>query len=393
MRLLKLDFLRSWREVSRFTALPEAERALVFYAESHASWVHFAPIVEHLTGALDRRVAYVTSSREDPILTTDNARIRPFFIGEGAACTYWFMNLRAGVAVLTMPDLESFHKKRSRVAPVHYAYVFHSMVSTHMIYRPGAFDHYDTLFAVGPHHLAELRAAEAAAGLEPRRIVEHGYGRLDTLLAAAPEPSKLAPPQGNTPPRVLVAPSWGPEGLLESRGEALVEGLLAAGCQVIVRPHPETGKRWPQTLERLERFRRDECFELETDIASQDSLLTSHLMVSDWSGAALEYAFGLERPVLFIDVERKINNPAYDELGIEPLEVAIRAQIGEVLPPDRLDEIGAAIGRLVAAPEAWRDRIRAARERTVFHVGRSGAVAAEELARLADERSAAGTAA
>ena len=32
-------------------------------------------------------------------------------------------------------------------------------------------------------------------------------------------------------------------------------------------------------------------------------------MVSDWSGVAMEFAFGLERPVLFIDVPRKTNNP------------------------------------------------------------------------------------
>ena len=32
-------------------------------------------------------------------------------------------------------------------------------------------------------------------------------------------------------------------------------------------------------------------------------------MVSDWSGAALEYSFGLKKPVIFLDLPKKVNNP------------------------------------------------------------------------------------
>ena len=60
----------------------------------------------------------------------------------------------------------------------------------------------------------------------------------------------------------------------------------------------------------------------------------SDLMISDWSGAALDYAFGLGKPVLFIDVPRKVNDPSYTELGIEPIESSIRDVVGMVIPPD-----------------------------------------------------------
>ena len=59
-------------------------------------------------------------------------------------------------------------------------------------------------------------------------------------------------------------------------------------------------------------------------------MTAADLMISDWSGAALEYAFGIERPVLFLDVARKINNPRYVDLGIEPIEARMREQIGAV---------------------------------------------------------------
>ena len=54
------------------------------------------------------------------------------------------------------------------------------------------------------------------------------------------------------------------------------------------------------------------------------------MMVSDWSGAAIEYAFALEKPVIFCDVPRKVNNPDYQEIDREPIEVSIREKIGTI---------------------------------------------------------------
>lgn len=119
-------------------------------------------------------------------------------------------------------------------------------------------------------------------------------------------------------------------------------------------------------------------------MGESDSLFESDLLICDWSGMAIEYALGLERPVLFIDVPRRIRNPAYRELGIEPFEVFIREEVGAVLAPDRLAELPERIGQLLREPEGFRTRIRALREKWVFNIGRSARVAAEEIARIAD---------
>jgi YidC/Oxa1 family membrane protein insertase len=135
----------------------------------------------------------------------------------------------------------------------------------------------------------------------------------------------------------------------------------------------------------LAAFRGRPNFELELDIASQDSLQRSDLMISDWSGAALEYAFGLERPVLFVDVARKVNNPDYEQLGIEPLEVSVRERIGRVVDPSRLDAVPAAVEALVSDASGYRQQIRETRAQTVHNVGTSGRVAAEFIASKADD--------
>ena len=85
--------------------------------------------------------------------------------------TILFKILKAGIMIMTMPDLEVYNIKRS-IYSVHYLYVNHSMVSMHMIYRKGAFDHFDTLFCVGPHHVREIRETEKTYGLKPKKLIK-----------------------------------------------------------------------------------------------------------------------------------------------------------------------------------------------------------------------------
>src|SRR5207248_9533577 len=126
-------------------------------------------------------VCYVTSAHADPVLTSPPPGIRPFCIGSGLILPIFFQSLQTKLLVTTVPDLDQFHVKRS-LYPVHYVYLFHSINSTHMTYRRGAFDAYDTVFCVGPHHLKEIRRAEEIYNLKPKTLVEHGYGRLDAIL-------------------------------------------------------------------------------------------------------------------------------------------------------------------------------------------------------------------
>lgn len=48
------------------------------------------------------------------------------------------------------------------------------MVSTHMMYRLGAFDHYDFILGVGPRHIRELRQHEKLYQLPTKTLVEAG---------------------------------------------------------------------------------------------------------------------------------------------------------------------------------------------------------------------------
>jgi hypothetical protein len=373
-----------------FERLALADRTIVFYAEDGGSWPHFAPIVQALTDDLGRELAYLTSSETDPILVDPPAGVVPFCIGEGVGRAFLFKSMEVGVLVATVPQLGISVLPRSQRAAAlgtQYVYVFHSMVSTHMIYEPDGFDHYDTVCCVGPYMVDEIRKREELEGLPAKELVEHGYGRLDTILATSP-PARLPDPDR---PTVLVAPSWGPTCILETVGPEVVSALLDGGCRVIVRPHPMTKKRTPAAWDRLRTaYAQHPDVVLDEDIAAATSLAESDLMVSDWSGAALEYAFGFQRPVVFVDTERKVNNQRWAELGIEPFEARVREQVGRVVSPDALEELAGVVRGLVDEAPAWRDRLGAVRDESVFNVGHSGRVAAELIAAKADAFAARG---
>jgi hypothetical protein len=374
--------LGPWSALRAFNRLPAEDRAIVFYAESAADWPHLGPILEQLTAAGGRSVCYVTSDERDPAFDAAGPRTRVLHIGSGAARTSFFRLLDAKVMVMTLPDLETYHLKRS-VHPVHYVYVFHSIVSSHMTYRKGAFDAYDTVLCVGPHHAAEIRRTEEVYGLRAKDLVEHGYARLDRILGTAAQAQSRALADGSK--RVLLAPSWGTGSCIEAPwARDLIDTVLGAGHSIVLRLHPMTVRRLPRLGPTLAEAYSASPFRVETDMHAQESLHESDVMVADWSGAALEYAFGLERPVLFLDTPRKVNNPEYERLGIVPLEVAIRGEIGAVIDPGDLTAVPGWIERLSADPDAFRDRLRAARDRSIYNLGRSAEVGAAHVARLAD---------
>ncbi len=364
-----------------FEKLPIAGRAIVFYAENGDTWPHYEPIVRALR-ADGRELSYLTSSPDDPVLQLDDAGMRVFEIGEGVGRSFCFQMMEAGVVVASLPQLGSSllpMSKRADALGTQYVHVFHSMVSTHMIYEPDAYDHYDTVLCVGDYMVDEIRRREEIAGVKAKELLPHGYGRLDSIIEHAGEPLSTA-----ERPAVLVAPSWGPSCIFETCGVELVTTLLDAGFEVIARPHPMTKKRSPRAYEAVAALAGRERFVFDTDISSEASLQRAHVLISDWSGAALEYAFGLGRPVIYIDVPRKVNNPDYEKIGIEPFEASVRERIGVVCPPSDLASLPKLVEAACARAGEMRAQITAVRDTSIYNVGHSGAAAAEVIAAKAD---------
>tara|TARA_B100000446_G_scaffold186670_1_gene213631 strand:+ start:46 stop:1218 length:1173 start_codon:yes stop_codon:yes gene_type:complete len=383
MKFPSISLSREWKELKKFESLESSVRSIVFYAENKASMNHFKSLIDELTESLGREICYITSNRSDPILTTKNNKIHTFYVGSGTARDKLFLGLKADVLVTDMPDLETYHIKRSKTHPVHYVYVFHSMFSIHSYLRKGALDNYDTIFCVGQHHVNEIRETEKVYGLKSKNLINYGYGRLDTLLQERENFQRI---NHNTKDLIIIAPSYGNNNLLEKCGLGLTDILLKLNFKVMLRPHFITLRDSTKLINSIkEKFGKNRNFVLERDIIPSDSFHNSLFMISDWSGISLEYAFALERPVLFVDVPKKINNPDFEKIHCEIIETNIRREIGYVISPNELERIPEKINSLLQNLDKFRKKIIKIRSKTVFNIGKSAIMGAKHIIKIADE--------
>jgi len=373
---MKLGFVEEWGELKRFEKLSDQERSIVFYAENKASMNHFKRLISELTETMNLNICYVTSVNDDPMLLSKNPKIKSFYIGDGTVRTKFFLTLKARILIMDMPDLEKFHIKRSKMYPVHYVYVFHSMFSVHSYLREGAIDDYDTIFCVGEHHVKEIRETEKVYKLKPKELVLYGFPRLDTLIQ---QRQNITQDNSKSKELILITPSYGENNLLEVCGVELINILLKSNFKVLLRPHFKILKESKELIKIInEKFGKNSDFILEKGIIPSELFQSSTCMISDWSGISLEYAFTFERPVIFIDVPKKILNYNSEKISLEPIEISIRHKVGHVVHPTKIEEIP----NLITSLNKNDKKIKEIRSKTVYNIGKSAIIGAEYIQQL-----------
>jgi YidC/Oxa1 family membrane protein insertase len=341
---------------------------------------HFRLLISELTKERNFQICYVTSVKNDPILSINDKNILAFYIGDGTVRVKFFIELKAKILIMDMPDLDSFHIKRSKIFPVHYIYIFHSMFSVHSYLRKGAVDHYDTIFCVGEHHKREILETEKIYGLKPKKLVDYGFGRLDTLLK---ERNNFKKEKLNTENLIIIAPTYGDNNLLKICGVKLIGTLLDSNFKVLLRPHFRIFKESEDVIRIIrDKFQNNNNFLLEEGTIKPEIFHSSRCMISDWSGISLEYAFIFERPIIYIDVPKKELNEEADKISLTPIEVSIREKIGHLVDPDNLTEIPKIISEI--NDESRAEQIRDIRSKTVFNINKSASIGADYITNFLD---------
>ena len=382
MNLGKFSFNSELNDLKKFENLDQSEKQIVFYSENQDSMFIFKSLIEELINQ-DITICYVTSSKDDPNLKSSNEKIKTFCIGEGIMRTKFFLNLKADILIMTMPDLGTSYVKRSKVYPVHYVFMFHAIASTHLVYKKNAFDNYDSILCVGNFQIDEIRSREKLYKLNAKNLIEAGYSHLDNLMKKY-STNKQIPI--NDPIQVLIAPSWSDDGLFETAIEKNISILLDSGFKVTLRPHPMTQKKSEKKINFLnQKFSSNSNFILEKNIPNFDSFMKSDIMITDWSGAAIEYAFTLERPVLYIDVPKKIHNPDYEKLPQIPLEISIRDKIGEIISLSDMEVLPEKIQILCQNPDIIKGKIQKIRGELIGNLGNSSKLEVEFILKLKNQ--------
>jgi YidC/Oxa1 family membrane protein insertase len=358
-----------------------SERPVVFYAEDAFTYVQFRGYIEHLLSGHSLPVRYLTSDPDDPLFGTAPTGMTVHYIDR--QLPRLMTRLTSGLVIMTMPDLGAFHVPVPGGART--LYLFHSLNSAHTSYRSGAFDAYDHFGATGPHHIAELGALRAQRGRPLAQLHEVGYHKLDRI-AVEYERFQRSPSGVKS---ILLAPSWAPQNLLEAHGEELVGTLVGRGFEVVVRPHPQffhslypAGRGVVDQL--MSKFADDPRVRFELTITDQDSFYSCDLMVSDWSGAAFEYALGTLRPALFIDTPQKIFNDEWLSVGLPVFEADMRSEVGTLLARDRIASAGSVVESMIRDETAMRERLAKLRTDLIFNPGTSAEAGASLIARLVE---------
>ncbi len=287
-----------------------------------------------------------------------------------------FPLLTSPAVVTTIPDIQQYAVKRS-FAGTNYVYVFHSLVSTHMMYRKGAFNYYDTVFCAGPYHADEIRSTEQIYNLPKKKLYEVGYYRLEKIHAQHQMYRTQEKPD-KTQPLVLIAPGWQKQNIIDTCASELICALLKEGFTVVLRPHPMTIAHQREKVQEIEaKFLAEKNFSVDIETSSEHYLHAADIMICDWSGVALEYAFGTERPVLFIDLPPKVYNPEYQKLGSQPFEISLRNQIGKVIQPEQASLAGKIIIDFVNRQKEYLEQIIFARQKSIYNFGFSSILGAE----------------
>lgn len=381
-----MAIIQAWRGWRAYKKLSADWRNIVVYAESGQDWHYFERLIENLNSVLQRKVTYISSDPTDPGLARVHPKYKAIYIPAGFFLTLHFNMQQADVVVLTMMDLDNLQLKRS-INQVHYIYLFHSLGSTHMVDHANSYDAYDSLFCVGPHHVAELNKRAELAGLPDRHLFEYGHPRLEDLIQQAQAYRQES--ETSKTKTVLIAPTWGENSIFNVCGVELIKVLLEAGYHVIVRPHYQTLTLSPGVIEQLRRrYGEHPEFEYQDRMSESDSLLRSDILICDWSAMAIEYALAYEKPVLFIDLPRRIRNPDWRLLEIEPLESSFRRLAGDIIAPEQLGQVPEKIEQLLQDKDRFKATMQKLRADMVFNLGNSTVLGAAEIARLADEAAA-----
>ena len=363
---------------------------VVFYSEKSGFWKYYRDIIEELLKRSNLRIHYITNDPDDRIfeIAKTEPRIIPYYIGMKKLITL-MMKLDADMIIMTTPDLETFHLKRSYIRKdIEYVFAPHDTMSMHLGFREDAFDHFDTMLIVGPPQMAEMRKREEVFSLPEKNLVPCGYVVLDDLIA---EQEKLPPKAEGDRKQILIAPSWNEDNLLDCCINELIGSLMAPDRRIIVRPHPEYMKRYRPRMDALMKQWEGQTGEglvFETDFSSNRTIYESDLLVTDWSGIANDYSYSTLRPVLYINTKVKMMNPNWEKLGITPIDFTQRDQTGRSLNKDQLDLVNDVASEMLGHPEEWSERIREIREKNIYNIGHCGQVAADYIISRLTQRQA-----
>ena len=361
-------------------------KKVVFYSEKNGFYKYYKNIIEEIIRRTNIVVHYITSDPLDEVFKMESEQFKPYYIGENRMIVL-MMKMETDIMVMTTPDLENFHLKRSYVKKdIEYIYVPHDVNSSNLTFHKNALDHFDTIFTSGPKNKAEIAEREQKYELPSKNLIEWGSSVIDNMAESY---QKMEKEENLTEKKtVLIAPSWQKDNILDSCIEKMLDKLVHTDYQIIVRPHPQYVRHFEGRIDALAAKYEEYGVVFQKDFSSNKTVYMADLLVTDWSSISLEYAFSTLKPVLFINTPMKVINPDYQELKTVPIDIELRDKVGISLALDKVsDEVVVAVDKLLFDKQFSKESMQSLKEAYLYNPGESGKVGAKYIIEKLVERS------
>jgi hypothetical protein len=356
----------------------ETKHQLVFYSEGRQYWSTFRPLIDELVRR-NERCLYLTSDERDPGLLYPSELLSTRYIGAGTKAYASLAVLEADVCAMTTPGLDVLQIKRSKGVK-HYAYLIHAPTDVGT-YKQYSFDYFDSILVSGDHQSRSLRKLEELRGTPRKHLSKVGCLYYDAMQRQLNE---LDPAPVTGSPTVLVAPTWGENGLLKRFGSRILVPLLKKQWKVILRPHPQSYISEKDLLDRLrEELRHYPNLLWNSDIDGTQAMARANVMVSDLSGIVFDFVFLFERPVITLRYDVNKIGLEVSDLPWDLWELAVLDTIGTRIDEDEVDGLPTVIEQELAKGHR-REKIRQLRDESVANFGHAAMEAADELMRIRD---------
>jgi hypothetical protein len=325
--------------------------AICFHTTSDIQ--HLRPIIEKIVQE-EKFSIFLFYFFDEKLLPIENCKIN--IIGKEYSRLYKYVKI--DIALNTQSGIKRIASKHTRVV-----HLLHSMASVHTVYPKSAFDDYDFICCAGEYHIKEFKQLLKFNG-QTYYLLKSGYPVIDYISTV----SYLK--ERSEKPTILYAPTWGVNNSLVLYGKEVIS-LLVTNYKIIFRPHPMNFVEDMPVVEAImNEFGANSNFELDNSHLATSSLCSADLMISDYSGIAIDFAFGRTKKVIYLDSVPKVLNPEWNKYApTQGIQYDLRNKIGVLIKADEINNISAIVESALNSDDT--KEIEVYRKQYLFNFGSS----------------------
>lgn len=343
---------------------------ILFYSEGGNYWNVFLPVIEELEKRAVRSV-YYTSGAKDPALETNFKYMKAYYIGNDLTAFTLLNHIKVKVMIMTTPQLDVMHLKRSKNVE-HYVHLIHAPTDA-LVYKKFAFDYFDSVMCSGKHQIESIRALEKKRNLPQKVLYETGLTYYDVMYR---DRATYSIKEARS--TVLVAPTWGSNGMLTKFGPAPVKELLEANYHVILRPHPQMYVSQKELIDEIEtELSKFSNLEIDRNPSGEVSMGRSDVMISDISGIIFDFFFIYEKPVIVIEDVIEKGSLEAEDVDNEIWESTILEKVATPINHNNINTLSSVVDKLVG--KDIKQDMEQLRDKSLFNFPHAGLVATDQI--------------